>query len=87
MPIDYFENSKSKTAGCQKCHCYITDKMRGVEETIDFGHKNYHYYCLKCSEEVIKQTKQELFNMEKVLKSQIDKLENKRCNEVKYIAS
>ena len=75
--IDYIEASKSKQAGCQRCHEYITDKMRGVEETAGYGHKEYHYFCIKCSGEIIKQVKKDLQTLEATIKFQTRKLKNK----------
>lgn len=72
--IDYFEVNKTEKATCQRCRQFITDKMRGVSETIAFGHKNYHYFCIKCSGEEIKKMKRELFNLEATIRSKAKRL-------------
>lgn len=66
--IDYFQQNKSNRATCQRCKNFITDKMRGVEETTGY------YYCLKCCEERIQQAKKDLQSMEDSLRFQFDKI-------------
>ena len=76
MCIDYFEQNKSTRATCQKCKEFITDKMRGVEESKNFGHKEYHYFCLKCSGKLIQEAKKTLQDIGMSLKSQLKRLQN-----------
>ena len=74
--IDYFETSKSNRSTCRRCGEPITDKMRGVEETTGFGHKEYKYFCINCSGEIIKQAKKELQGMEEMLRFQNERLKH-----------
>ena len=71
MLIDYFEKNKSQRASCRQCRQLITDKMRGVEEVSNYGHREYRYYCVACSGEIIKQTKKDLQNLEQTLRVQV----------------
>ena len=75
--INYFEVNKSKRATCQRCQQFITDPKRGVEESKSYGHKEYKYYCIKCSGEIIKQAKKELQSLEEVMNFHTKRLEQK----------
>ncbi len=76
--IDYFQEKKSQRATCRRCHKFITDKMRGVEETNGFGgFKEYRYYCLECCGKKIQEAKKELQNMEESLRLLFRKLKTK----------
>ena len=72
--IDYFEITKSDRSTCQRCKNFITDKKRGVEEVSGYGHKEYRYFCIKCSGEIIKNAKKELQNLTQTLGRSAKKL-------------
>jgi hypothetical protein len=74
MMIDYFEVNKSQRATCKRCGQPITDHKRGVEETTGFGHKEYKYYCIPCSGEIIKSAKKELSRLEQSMRFALDKI-------------
>ena len=72
--IDYFEVNKSNRATCRRCHQFIEDKMRGMETENNFGHTEHHYFCIKCSGEIIKQSKRVIQNLEEAIRFQMKKL-------------
>ena len=79
--IDYFEDTKSNRSTCQRCKQFITDKKRGVAETISFGHKQKQYFCIKCSGKIIKEVKEELQGMEETLQEQAQRIKQETAYE------